>query len=487
MPTSDTPKSNLIRGAIWTVGTRWSIKAIGFINTVVMARLLAPEDYGVVAMGMLVVVLVQTFLDFSATIALLRKDEVTREEIDSAWTLRIIQGACAAVVLVAMSPFAVAYFEESRLQYILFTFALCMLLGSASNVGQTLALKNYEFTLDFKIQTISKVTSVLTTIVFGYYLHDYRALVLGIVAGYISPLVLSFLLHPYRPRFETSKIGEIWHVTKWLLVSNIGSFVLRKGDELIAGRIGSTHGFGLYNVGSDLGQLPVGEVGPAMLRALLPVLASIKEDAERIKGAVLKTLSGINTVVWPIGFGFAAVSHEATELILGKQWLEATPFVALFAVTAVLQTSIGSLKTFLVLKGATKVQSNIVWIEFASFALGAVVLVPSLHLLGLAWARLISSIVSSILTATATKRYCELDLVAVQKAVIRPIAGSLVMYLIVHEIAGTLSGLVPRLCAGVVAGAVFYSLFIFISWRYCGRPEGLESTINDRFHLFAER
>ncbi|HQN47024.1 MAG TPA: oligosaccharide flippase family protein, partial [Rugosibacter sp.] len=99
MAPSNNPKTNLIRGAAWTVGTRWLIKGLGFINTVIMARLLMSEDYGIVAMGMLVVGLIQTFLDFGPGTALLRKAEVSRDEIDSAWTLGILQGMGAGLML----------------------------------------------------------------------------------------------------------------------------------------------------------------------------------------------------------------------------------------------------------------------------------------------------------------------------------------------------------------------------------------------------
>ena len=164
-----------------------------------------------------------------------------------------------------------------------------------------------------------------------------------------------------------------------------------KSDELIAGRIGSTSQFGLYNVGSDLGRLPVAEVGPAMQRAILPVLASIKDDQERTRQAVLKTFSAVNTVVWPIGLGFAALSVEATELILGSKWLEASPYVAIFAIVAILQSITGPLVSFLTLLGHTKIQGTISLFEFIGFAILAALLIPSYHLLGLAYARLISS------------------------------------------------------------------------------------------------
>ena len=104
MAPTNNPKTNLIRGAAWTIGTRWLIKGLGFINTVIMARLLMPEDYGIVAMGMLVVGLIQTFLDFGPGTALLRKAEVSRDEIDSAWTLGILQGLGAGLVLLWLNP-----------------------------------------------------------------------------------------------------------------------------------------------------------------------------------------------------------------------------------------------------------------------------------------------------------------------------------------------------------------------------------------------
>lgn len=113
------PKRTLILGAAWTVGTRWAIKGIGFLNTVIMARLLMPADYGIVAMSMLVVGLIQALMDFGATTALLRKGEVSRDEIDSAWTLRWLQSLAVGLVLLIASPLAANYFEEPRVQYVL--------------------------------------------------------------------------------------------------------------------------------------------------------------------------------------------------------------------------------------------------------------------------------------------------------------------------------------------------------------------------------
>lgn len=449
-----------------------------------MARLLMPEDYGVVAMAMLIVGLIQTFLDFGATTALLRKEKISRDEIDSAWTLRVIQGFLAGVILILAPPLAMAYFHEHRLQTILWTFAACILAASLSSIGPVLAQKDFDFFLGFKIETTGKLASVASTLAGGLIFRDYRALVFGIVISYLTPLVLSYAWHPYRARWNVSKIGEIWSLTKWLLMANIGSFVLRKGDELIAGRIGTPHEYGLYNVGSDLGGIPVGEVGPAMVRALLPVLSIIQADTQRTREAVIKTISALNTVIWPIGLGFAAIAHHASAILLGPKWTDAVPFVATSAVGAVLNTSLSPARTLLTLNGHTRIQNNLVWIEFATFVCAALLLVPHMHLLGLAVAKLVAATISMFSTLIYVNRYSNLPIFRTLACISRPMVGSLLMAYLVRIISTHISGMLYQLIASVAFGFLFFSAWSLITWKYSGKPHGLESTFIEQIFSF---
>lgn len=479
-PPSD-PKRALISGALWTVGTRWAVKAVGFVNTIVVARFIAPQDYGLVAMAFLMVALTQALLDFGASTALLRQPTVSRDEIDSAWTLTVIQGALAGALLWALSPVAGWYFEDPKLIRVLWVLAACQVLVGFSNVGMTLARKELQFQVEFYYLASHKTLSVLATIVSAYFLRDYRALVVGVVTGYSSLLVLSYLMHPYRPRWNTAKIADIWAVTKWLMLAGVGGFFLRRSDELAAGRIGTTAEFGLYNVGSDVGQLPTGELGPAMLRAFLPVLSTIQADVERTHRAVLKTLSAVNTITLPVGWGLAAVAAPATALLLGDRWTDATPFVACFAVAGAVQFALSPLNTLLVLRGHTRIQNHIVWVEFAAFVVLALVLVPQLHLLGLVWARIGASLVNAWLTAASTQKYCGLSLGSIIHALWRPLLGANLMYGAVSFSVSFFDSGIVQLAAGILSGGVVYGTWTLITWWLAGRPEGLESTVWDYF------
>ncbi len=478
------PKTALLKGALWTVGMRWAVKVLGFANTVIMARILMPEDYGIVAMAMLVVGLSEALLDFGAASVLLAKPSVDRNDIDSTWTLRLIQGCIVGTLIAAAAYPASLYFQEPRVLPVLLIFAGCLAAASAGNVGMVLAQRDLDFFMSFKLGVIGKLIGVAATLLSGWLLRDYRALVIGVGAGYLSGLFLSYVLHPYRARWNTSRVGEIWQTSKWLMFSSLAGFILRKGDELAAARVGTTAEYGQYNVGADLGQLPTGEVGPAMLRAFLPVLSTIQSDTARTKAAVLKTISAVNTITLPIGLIFAAVAQQTTLLVLGPKWLDAATFVAFFALVSTLQIMFSPVSTLLFIRGQAKLQTGIVWMEFAVFAAAGLILVPHLSLIGLAWARLVATVFSALLLLVAGRSRAEFPVLPVLAVLIRPLLGASLAAgaasLVVERIETPFAGLF----IGTGIATVIYVTWAFASWALAGKPEGAESTIVD---LYARR
>lgn len=473
------PKAILIRGAMWHIAMRWSLKGLGFLNTVIMARLLLPSDYGIVAMAMLVVGLIQAMVDFGASTALLRKGEVSEDEINSAWSLSVIEGVVVGLLLFAAAPFAAAYFNEPRVQPVLWVLAVSVALACADNVGFVLAQKTFDFSRTYRLAVAGKIIGVLATVLSGLYFRDYRALVTGIAASYVLTMVLSYRMHPYRPRWSTSHMREIWSVTKWLMLSGMGGFVLRKSDELVAARLGGSGDFGRYNVGADLGTMPTGEIGPALLRAFLPVLSTIKDDVHRTNQAVVKAITAVNTITVPLGLGFAALATQATALVLGANWAEAAPFVAAFAVAGTLQIMAGPLNTLLILHGHTRVHSYQVWLEFVVFASAALLLVPGHFLMGLVWARMLGNVSGFTFALYSTRRLCGLRPAAVLAGLARPWVGGGLMYALVTSVTPHFQLAIVDIVVGVVVGVSSYAVWAFLTWRLVGRPEGLESTVMD--------
>ncbi|MBR0568585.1 oligosaccharide flippase family protein [Azoarcus sp. L1K30] len=472
-PAVDARKS-MISGALWTVSMRWGMKLLGLVSTIILARLILPQEYAVVAMAMLVVGLIESFLDFGTDTAVLRKDYIDDDYVNSAWSLKVLQGAFVAVLLVIGAYFAGIYFGDERVPPVLWILAGCVFLASTGNIGMTLARRNLNFSLDFKLQVTSKVIAAILTISAAFFLRDYRALVLGVVSGYVGGWILSYLMHPYRPRWCVKAFADIWGVTRWLMLSSIAGFMLQKADELVAARIGTSHEFGLYNVGADIGQMPTGEIGPAILKSLLPVLSSIQNESERLKSGVLKVLAIVNAVTLPAGFGLAAVALPFTLAVLGESWREAAPIVALFGIAGAARVMVKPLSTILVLKGFTRCQSRIVWIEFVVFALSAVVLVPQFHLLGLIVARIAGTLTSALLIIYEAHRRCYVPVQSSLNMLWRPLCSAITMYFAIKWMQQFISTSMFGLVAEVVAGAFVYGLLMLISWLLSGKPVGVE-------------
>jgi O-antigen/teichoic acid export membrane protein len=377
------------------------------------------------------------------------------------------------------SPFAVVYFKEPRVSAVMWVLAGCVMFAGSGNIGMTLARKQLIFSLEFKQQIICKVVSAILTILASLYFKDYRGLLVGVASGYIMGWITSYMMHPYRPRWCWEKVAEIWGFTKWLLLSGIAGFFLHKVDQFIAARVGNTQQYGLYNVGADLGQLPTGELGPAMLRAFLPVLSSIQEDAVRVKKAVLKTISAANTITMPVGIGFAAVAVPATYLMLGEKWIDAVPYVAGFALISTVQFCMSPLGTLLVMRGHARVMNSIGWGEFATFILFCLIFIPHFQIVGLIFARLSSSVCGLLFGVMAARRYCELPVLETFGSVARPFIGSVGMGLIVWKFETYMPKTIIGLAACVFLGMISYLTWILSTWYAAGRPEGLESTIFD--------
>jgi O-antigen/teichoic acid export membrane protein len=226
--------------------------------------------------------------------------------------------------------------------------------------------------------------------------------------------------------------------------------------------------------------MPVSEVGPAMQRAVIPVLASIKHDEERTRLAALKILSSVATVVWPLAFGFSALASDATKLVLGENWLAAVPFVAVFSIIAALQSSGGPLQDYLTLWGHTRVQSIVIWFEFSSFLVTALLIVPIYGLFGLACARGISSLLSVMAFSYSCHKYSGLHWKSNLKYCYRPILIALLMHFVVKITISNFDSLFLRLSTGIAIGVLFYTSLIMISWYLSGKPEGMESTVFDK-------
>ena len=199
--------ARMLNGALWMIALRWAIRLTGLVSTVILARLLMPSDFGIVAMAMIVVGTLEIFNQTGQTLVLIRLENPTKEHFDTAWTVSFLIGLAIAAAILAASPLAELYFHEPKVEPVMQCLALRAILGGLENIGTVNFRRDLKFDRFFAFNVYPKLISFTVTIALAFMLRNYWALVAGILIGQLALIVLSYTMHPHRPRFTLSKVG----------------------------------------------------------------------------------------------------------------------------------------------------------------------------------------------------------------------------------------------------------------------------------------
>jgi len=292
---------SVARGVVLVVGMRWTDRLIGFVSTLILARILLPEDFGIVAMASVIVGLIDMLMDLGVGSALVQNKHAAREEFDTAWTVRLLQSVFVALLLWLAAPISAEYFRDERVLDVVRVMALTTLISSFENIGIVAFQKNMEFGRDFWFFFIRRITGFLVTIALAFWLHSYWAMVFGALAGRIAGVVVSYWMHDYRPRLSFSRLGKIWSFSQWILVRNFAFYGVMQIDKLLVGRRTDAATVGSYSLANDIAAMPTTELLAPISRVLFPVFVDVAHDAEKLRAAFCKAIGVQSLVALPAG------------------------------------------------------------------------------------------------------------------------------------------------------------------------------------------
>jgi len=215
-------------GSVWMIAMRWSMRLLGLVSTAILARLLTPEDFGLVAMSAIAVGFIEIFSQLGVELALIRHPNPQRRHYDTAWTFNILTGLFLGAVMVLVAPYAVAYFGEPRVEPVLWVLALAPLIKGAVNIGTVDFRKDLQFSKDFQFNFIPRIAAFFTTITLALVFRNYWALVIGTMMHGVYMLIVSFIIHPYRPWFSLQEHRSLLPSSFWVVVKTMGDFVDRQ-------------------------------------------------------------------------------------------------------------------------------------------------------------------------------------------------------------------------------------------------------------------
>lgn len=478
-------KHSVIKGVAWVGVGRVVVALIGLVSTVVLARLLSPEDFGLVAIAAAAAAIIGMLTDLPLSQALIQHDEPGDEHLHTIWTFGLIKGAVLLLLIGGSAPFIAAAYGDARLQNLVLALAFTAALGTLQNPALAVFERGLVFWQAVMLDLADKSAAFIATVAIAYIYQSYWALVVGVLVAQVVRVAMSHLLRPYRPRLSLGKGRELLSFSIWLTLRSWIYALNWRADPLILGQFIRPGPLGLYTMADRLTSMSVGQVVGPVSQVLFPALSRFKKDVARLQSAYLRMQAMSCILAFPIGAGFAILAQPIVLLVLGEKWLPAVPIVQVLALLAASLTIqlIGPLAMAL---GETKALFRLeIQLGLARLPLlvGGILLgqVSGLGMLmGAVLGRAAAQAVMTIWTMYLVKRLSGLRLRNQFGSIGRPALASLIMVLAVGG-ALWLTGPLDTSLTGYVSlftlilwGGVVYAGALFGLWLATGRKSGAE-------------
>jgi O-antigen/teichoic acid export membrane protein len=475
---ADLAKSRIFGGSVWMVAMRWAIRLIGLVNTLVIVRILAPADFGIIAIAMIIMGLISVFAETGQRLAIIRHPNVTRELLDSAFTIQILVNLTLGALVFSAAPLAESYFREPRAVDVVRLLALAPVIAGFENIGTVAFRRELNFAKEFRYGIYQKLGSATLSISLAIIIGNYWALAIAILAGQLFSLALGYVMHPYRPWFSLRKVREIWGFSFWMLAGHVALYAQNSVDQIAVGGVVDSADLGKYAVAIDISAMPTEEmVGPAT-RALYPTFSRIAQDRAELREAYLSALSAIALICWSTAVGLALVARDFTAVVLGDQWLDLAPIIPWGALSAALLAASNSTLTAYQAMGYGKVFALQLWLRIALLTPLVFLASQSGSLEQVAEARFATALISTILLVVSLRRLMAVSATDVLLANWRPAVAATLMAAVISALGEVTSPLASstRLALDVVVGVVVFAATDIGLWLIAGRPAGAERT-----------
>lgn len=482
-PLQASRRTTAFRGAILTVAMRWTDRLLGVLNTLILARLLVPADFGLVAMAMVFAGLVDVILDLGVAAALVQNTRAGAEHFHTAWTLRILQSTGAAVALVASAPFVAQYYGDSRVMTILWVVALSVFVGGLENIGTVSFQKNLEFGRDFQYFFLRRVVGVAFAIGAALTLRSYWALVLGSLVSRIAGVGISYWMSGFRPKLSLAQFSDIWSFSQWNMVASVGHYLNTALSRLVIGRRADASVLGAYSMGEEIALMPTTELLAPLGRVMFPVFAEAREDASKLLRVVRLALAVQAIVAIPAGVGVALVARDAIAVLLGAKWSAAAIYTQIIALASI-AAALGHSSTYM-LTATGHIRGVVLysWSKVLIFLALVVTVVPSADARGVAMVYLATAYIGLVVLLVLARQVVpQFTWQHLWLETWRPLLATVIMAATVLVCARFMEsfGTTSRLATEILIGAGTYTLCILMLWRLAGSPAGAETYAIDK-------
>lgn len=328
-------KTKIISSLFWKLLERGGTQGIQFLVQIVLARLLNPEEFGLIAIVMVFIHLSQIFVQSGFNTALIQKKDADEKDFSSIFYLNIgIAGLLYSIIFIA-APSISDFYNNPMIVSILRILALILFTGAFNSVQNAYIARNLMFKKLFGSSVGAIIISGTLGITAAYLGLGVWALVIQQLANQIAISVIMWITVKWRPKFVFSihKVQELFSFGWKLLLSSILNVSYLEIGNLIIGRMYNSIALGFYNRGEQFPKLIVNNINGSIQSVMLPTLSSQQDNKKRAKEMMRRAIVTSSFLIFPMMIGMAVVAEPLVTIVLTEKWLPAVPFLQIFSIS----------------------------------------------------------------------------------------------------------------------------------------------------------
>lgn len=463
-------KNKTKKGLAWSMVERFATQGVQFLFGIILARLLSPDDYGVIAMPLVFLAIAQCIIDSGFSTALIRKPELTEDDLSTAFYFNIGVGILCYTILFFSSPLIADFYHTPILSSLLKVTALAVLFNPLCAVQQAILTRK----IDFKTQAVVSLSGAVVSGIVGLYMayngFGVWSLVFQQVGGYVMRTILFWGLGKWKPKRKWSweSFHYLWGFGSKMLGSGLLDTIYNNIYPIVIGKYFSAQDLGNYTRAQQFSSLPSSNVTGVLQRVTFPVLSSIQNEDERLARNYRKILKLSAFLIFPLMLLLSAIADPLVRVLLTDKWEGCIILLQILCFSLMWYPIHAINLNLLTVKGRSDLFFRL---EVIKKVIGVCIMCIAIpH--GILW-MVSGSIVASMITLLVNTYYTG-KLINVgfvkQMGDLLPIFGlSVAMWIAVHGSFLLMSNLCIQLIIGIFIGVIFYILgakiFLKTEWQ----------------------
>ncbi len=490
---SDGVSGRTAAGATLMIASRLITRCIDLATLAVLGRLLSPADFGLVAIAMSVLVIVEGVSELPVLQALVRLPALEKAHYDTGFTLAILRGTGLALTLCALAWPLARLYGDHRLIGLLCTLWIA---PAARSLGSPIFAEFFR-KLDFRpvlaIDITGKSLAFLASVSLAWWTGSYWSIAAGTIAAPVSMALLSHLVAPYRLRLSLVEWREFASFLGWSTASQQVNAVNFQMDQLTLARFISPLELGRFSMATNLANLPTQVVVAQVVGPLMVAFSLIREDARRLAAAYQSSAVTMVAVGIPAMVGLSMVAEPGVRLILGEQWLQSVDSLRWLSIAAIPYFFVSALGPLSMALNRTKIFLRLSTIEF--FIKLPLILFAAIYygVSGVIVVRLVTALAMMGCSMFAVRELTGLPVGVQLLSPWRPILSGTLMAMSIWPCQNWLAGmqgflsLTLGLTAMVSLGAAVYFGSLFLLWYLADRPDGFEAKAANLLSIYSNK